>query len=177
MALSDREASERAARVESLLERLESVEEPARSLATEALQALMDLYGEALARIVAHVPADTLAGDEVVAHVLLLHDLHPVDAETRVTRALGEIRPSLAAQGADVELLGVAGGVARVRMRARGQGCATMAIRTTIESSIRNVAPDLDHVEVEVEEPPPPLIPVESIKLRTAGRSPARAVA
>ena len=169
MRLSDRDARERAARIESRLERLETVDEATRALATEALQALMELYGEALARLAGHVAPETLAGDDVIAHVLLLHGLHPLDAETRVTRALEELRSTLDAHAAAVESLEIGDGAARVRMRG-GRGCSTVTVRRTVEDTIRGAAPDLDRVDVEVVEPPPPLIPADSIKLRTASR-------
>ena len=54
--------------------------------------------------------------DELVAHLLLVHDLHPVDVETRVAQALEEVRPYLGSHGGDVELLGVEDGVARLRL-------------------------------------------------------------
>jgi Fe-S cluster biogenesis protein NfuA len=163
--LSDGEARARAARIEALLEQLESADEAARAVAFEALQALMDLYGEALARLVERIAPEAVAGDDVVAHVLLLHGLHPVEVQTRVARAVEDQEKALEPHGASVELLGVADGVARLRMRA-GHGCGAMTVRRAIEDAVKQAAPDLDRVEIEVEEPPPPLIPVEAIKLR-----------
>lgn len=173
MRLTDEDARERAARIEAALARLESADETARALATEALQALMELYGEALARLAGHVAPETLAGDDVVAHVLLLHGLHPVDVGTRVERVLEELRSS---RGPRVDLLGVADGGVRVRMHG-AHGCSSMAERRAVEDAIRRVAPDLDRVDVEIEEAPPPLIPAESITLRPARRSPTGAPA
>ena len=54
--------------------------------------------------------AEALAGDELVAHLLLLHGLHPVPLEERVRGALDEVRPYLDSHGGDVELLGVEDG-------------------------------------------------------------------
>src|SRR5262249_27698649 len=150
--LTDQDARERAARVEALLERLEAADEATRAVATEALEALMALYGEALARLVDRVPPDLVVGDDVIAHVLLLHGLHPIDAPTRIGRALEALGSSLEPHGARAELLGVADGVARVRMRG-GHGCGAMAVRRTIEDAVKQSAPDVDAVEIEVEEP------------------------
>ena len=78
--------------------------------APSSSQALLDLYGEGLARIVdvavATTAAAALADDELVAHLLLLHGLHPVPVEERVRGALDEVRPYLESHGGDVELLG-----------------------------------------------------------------------
>jgi Family of unknown function (DUF5947) len=58
------------ARVEALLGEIES--DPK---ALEAVQAVLELHREALARIVERVDASALAGDELVEEVLALHDL------------------------------------------------------------------------------------------------------
>lgn len=92
----DDEVRQRVARIDALLEKLERVSDPAaRDLASATVQALVELYGEGLSRIVGHIAdtcddeqsaqfADVLAGDELVSHLLLLHGLHPdgdVDVE------------------------------------------------------------------------------------------------
>ena len=84
MRLTDAEARECAAQVESCLARLDTVDEAARSVATEAVQAIVALLGEALARLAPHVPAALLTGDDVIAHVLLLHGLHPEPVARRI---------------------------------------------------------------------------------------------
>src|SRR5689334_23860379 len=96
-------------RVEALLDEVETFPAREREIATELVSALLDMYGEGLARIVAacNVPVE----DELVSHLLLLHGLHPVPVEQRVTRALDEVRPYLVAHGGGVELLGVSEGV------------------------------------------------------------------
>ena len=171
MRLTDAEARERAARVESSLERLESAEEPARALATEALQSVVELYGEALARLVEHVPAATLAADDVIAHVLLLHGLHPVALASRVASALQGLRPMLATHAADVSLMAFEEGVARLALRTAGQSCAstTATLRHAIEEALQRAAPDLAGIQIDAVAPPPALIPVESIRLRARG--------
>ena len=93
LALDDRAARERVARVEALLEELEgSAAGVPRERALELVGALLDLYGEGLRRIVTVVAerdgvgalAAAFAGDELVSHLLLLHGLHPVPLERRV---------------------------------------------------------------------------------------------
>src|SRR4051794_28285323 len=58
------------ARVEALLVEIES--DPK---ALEAVQAVLELYGEALGRIVERVDASALAGDDLIEQVLALHGL------------------------------------------------------------------------------------------------------
>jgi Fe-S cluster biogenesis protein NfuA len=166
--LTDAQARERAARVESLLERLDGLDETARSLATDVLQAVVDLHGEALARLVGHVPAETLAADEVVAHVLLLHGLHPVDLASRVSGALQALRPMLATHAAEASLTSLDDGVARVRLRTGGQAgmAGTASLRRAVQEALQRAAPDLAGLEIEPVGPPPVLIPAESVRLR-----------
>src|SRR5215212_11371177 len=125
MLLDDQGLQERVARMEMLLGQIEALKDPnARSKAAEVVQVLLELYGEGLARIM-EVVADgeesektfeVFSGDELVSHLLLLHGLHPLDVETRVVKALEEVRPYMQSHGGNVELLGIEGGVARVRM-------------------------------------------------------------
>ena len=102
-------------RVEALLDEVGAFPDPQRAVATELVQSLLDMYGEGLARIVA-AGAPLPVEDELVAHLLLLHGLHPVPVAERVTGALDSVRPYLAAHGGGVELLGVEDGIVRLRL-------------------------------------------------------------
>jgi Fe-S cluster biogenesis protein NfuA/nitrite reductase/ring-hydroxylating ferredoxin subunit len=98
------------------------------------------------------------AEDELISHLLLLHGLHPLDVETRVVRALEEVRPYLQSHGGNVELLGIEGDVARVRLQGSCDGCPSSAVtlKLAIEEAVQKAAPDLEGVEAEgVTEPPP----------------------
>jgi len=157
------EVRERVGRVEELLAGIEG-----NAAAVEAVAGVVELYGEALRRIVAD-GVDTR--DELVAHLLLLHDLHPEDVETRVARALDEVRPYLGSHGGDVELLGVADGVARVRLTGTCDGCPSSAatLQHAIEEAVARAAPELDRVEADgVAEPAPQqLIQIGSLQCPT----------
>jgi Fe-S cluster biogenesis protein NfuA/nitrite reductase/ring-hydroxylating ferredoxin subunit len=124
--------------------------------AEELLGQLLDLHGEGLVRILdalAAAPAirDEVVADPVVASMLLVHDLHPVPLEERVLGALERVRPYLASHGGDVELLGVEGGVARLRLQGSCKGCAASAstLELAIERALEEDAPDLEEIEVE----------------------------
>jgi hypothetical protein len=109
-------------RVEAALDAVES--DPA---AIAAVQAVMDLYGEGLRRMLAGAREE----DELVAHLLVLHDLHPVPLEERVRDALGD----------RAELVSVDGGVIRVRLKG---GCGS----TGVEEAVRAAVPDVEAVLV-----------------------------
>lgn len=167
MLLDDRELRERVARMETLLEEIETFSDPsARSKAAEMVQTLLELYGEGLARMMDAVAQggegertfEVFAEDELVSHLLLLHGLHPLDVETRVIRALEEVRPYLQSHGGNVELLGVEGGVAHLRMQGSCDGCpsSAMTLKLAIEEAVQKAAPDLEGIEAEgVAEPEP----------------------
>jgi len=134
--MDDREARELVAQVEALLERVEDFDPPARETATELVGALLDLYGEGLARLVEHVPDPAaLAGDELVSHLLLLHGMHPEPLEARVREALAEVRPYLDSHGGDVELVAVSEHRVRLRMQGSCSGCpsSAMTLKLAIE--------------------------------------------
>jgi Fe-S cluster biogenesis protein NfuA/nitrite reductase/ring-hydroxylating ferredoxin subunit len=157
--LKDREMQARVARVETLLDKVESLSDPnARATAEETVRAVVELYGEGLARIMELVAElggentlNALAADDLVSHLLLLHDLHPDDAETRVARALEGVRPYLRSHGGNVEFLGIDEGVARLRLQGSCNGCpsSTMTLKLAIEEAITKVAPDLNGIEAE----------------------------
>ncbi|MEA2215281.1 MAG: hypothetical protein QOK19_842 [Solirubrobacteraceae bacterium] len=155
----DEVARERVARVESLLEALDRLSDgAARSTATEVVQALLEMYGEGLSRIVevlaAHddgTLAQELAEDDLVAHVLLLHGLHPVPVQARVLAALESVLPYLQSHGGDVQLLAVEDGVVHLRLEGSCSGCpsSSMTLKLAIEDAIFKAAPDVEEVRAE----------------------------
>jgi Fe-S cluster biogenesis protein NfuA/nitrite reductase/ring-hydroxylating ferredoxin subunit len=166
--IDDQGLQERVARMETLLEEIETLpDRNARSKAAEVVGVLLDLYGEGLARMMEVVAEgeererafDAFSEDQLVSHLLLLHGLHPLDLETRVIMALEEVRPYLQSHGGNVELLGVKEGVARLRMKGSCSGCpsSTVTLRLAIEEAIQKTAPDLEGIEAEgvAEEPKP----------------------
>jgi Fe-S cluster biogenesis protein NfuA/nitrite reductase/ring-hydroxylating ferredoxin subunit len=167
MLLDDQGLQERVARMETLLGEIEALEDPAaRSKAAEVVGVLLDLYGEGLARMMEVVAEgeerektfEAFAGDDLVAHLLLLHGLHPLDLETRVIGALDEVRPYLQSHGGNVELIGIESNVARLRLEGSCDGCpsSTMTLKLAIEEAIQKAAPDLEGIEAEgVAEPKP----------------------
>lgn len=172
--LSDEEVQERISRLDSLLERLEQAAGPTADTAVQALQALTEVYGTALGRVLALAAGtprvmSSLLDDELLHHLLILHGIHPQPVEARVARALEGIRPYIRSHGGEVELLGISGGVAHVRLSGSCRGCASSA--TTLEHAVREsvlaVAPELAGVEAAPasggEPRAPALIPVDSL--------------
>lgn len=156
---ADELARTQVARVEGLLEQLETLPDPAaRETATEVVQALLDLYGEGLGRIVAVIAArddgtlaEALGADELIAHLLLLHGLHPVPVEERVRGALQGVLPYLESHGGSVQLLGVEEGIVQLRLEGSCSGCpsSSMTLKLAIEDAIFKAAPDVEEVRAE----------------------------
>src|SRR4051794_9478903 len=97
--------------------------------AMEAVEAVVEMYGAALAAIVARVDPQALLDDELVEHLLLLHDLHPIPVEERVRGVLPE----------GVELVSIDGGVVRLRG----------ACKDPIADLVQAVAPDVEEIVPE----------------------------
>jgi Fe-S cluster biogenesis protein NfuA len=159
------------ARVEQLLEQLDGVQDaPARETATALVQALLELYGEGLARLVDHVAecddgtlAQAIADDEVVAPLLLVHGLHPVPLDRRVDGALAEVRPYLESHGGGVELLGIEEGTVRLSLQGSCSGCPSSAVtlKHAVEEAIHKAAPDVTEIVAEDAPREPALIQLE----------------
>ncbi len=90
-------------------------------------------------------------GDELIASLMLLYDLHPEEAESRVRGALDKVRPYLQSHGGNVEYLGISDGVVHLRMQGKCNGCPSSeaTARSTIEEAIYAAAPDVAGIEVE----------------------------
>lgn len=152
-------ARESVGRVEALLGEIERLDDPAaREPAVELVQALLELYGQGLGRIVELIAehddgrlAEAMAGDELVAHLLLLHGLHPVPLEERVRSALDEVTPYLGSHGGGVELLAVEEDVVRLALQGSCSGCpsSTMTLKLAIENAIRKAAPEIERIEAQ----------------------------
>jgi Fe-S cluster biogenesis protein NfuA len=148
-------------RIEELVRMLEaSADSGVRSGALELAQSLMELHGAGIERMLeiafdsgAHgrETIDRFAGDELVAQLLLLYDLHPLGLEDRARRALEDVRPHLRSHGGNVELLGAVNGVIRLRLQGNCHGCPSSVetLRRLIEQAIYDAAPDARAIEVE----------------------------
>jgi Fe-S cluster biogenesis protein NfuA/nitrite reductase/ring-hydroxylating ferredoxin subunit len=143
------------ARVQELTEQLEEVQDfQARAVADELVASVIQLYGEGLERIFAALDDDVrdrLAHDGVVASLMLIHGLYPVDLVTRVIEALDSVRPYMESHGGDVELLGIEDGVARMRLVGHCESCpaSEATLELAIKKALEETAPDLEGLEVE----------------------------
>lgn len=146
-------------RIESLLDAASVGGPVARERSEQLVREVVDLYGEALDRILrvaARTPGlvDELAADELISSVLLVSGLHPHDVETRVRTALDNVRPYLGSHGGDVELVEVtADGVVRLRLLGSCHGCPSSAVtlQLAVEGAVQAAAPETTAIEVETD--------------------------
>ncbi|WP_445529197.1 NifU family protein [Streptomyces cyslabdanicus] len=154
--LADPDVEARLARLEELLAGLESAPGPTVRSALEAVRLLTEVYGEALGRVLDRAGGELtarLAEDELVGHLLVLHEIHPEPAERRAERAVERLRPAVRERGGDVEWMGLEEQVARVRITTGGGGCgsgcggATDDVTGAVRAAVLAAAPELAAVE------------------------------
>jgi Fe-S cluster biogenesis protein NfuA/nitrite reductase/ring-hydroxylating ferredoxin subunit len=165
-------------RINALIDASASGGVVARERAEELVRLLADLYGAGLERLLTilhdlgHLDDEVLAAlaaDDLVAGLLLVHDLHPYDVTTRVEQALVNVRPYLGSHGGDVELLAVSDDVVRLRLLGSCDGCpsSSVTLKLAVEGAIEAAAPEITAIEVETAakatSPLSPVITVDSL--------------
>ncbi|MFI1921200.1 hypothetical protein [Streptomyces sp. NPDC020377] len=159
------DAEQTGRRVEEVLDRLAASGDPAAVEAAEELvRSLMDFYGAGLARVLhllSTVPGDPVAGllgDELVAGLLVLHDLHPEDRDTRIARALDSLRE----HPLDVVDFDEESGALTLRAReAGGCGCGSGdSAREAARAALACFAPEVGAVDVQTAPAGPTLLQI-----------------
>jgi Fe-S cluster biogenesis protein NfuA/nitrite reductase/ring-hydroxylating ferredoxin subunit len=166
-------------RIQTLLDAAAAGGPVARERAEQLVGEVVELYGAALSRVLqiaaehdsAVVTACTT--DDLVASLMLVHDLHPHDVHRRVGDALERVRPYLGSHGGDVELLGITGSTARLKFAGSCKSCPSSAVtlELTVSDAIRSAAPEITSIEVVAAEPStaPTMIPADSLLSRVRG--------
>lgn len=143
-------------RVEALLDEVRDAGDTAEQVRADRLvAAVMELYAAGLARVVELVDDDTtlraLADDELVGGLLLLHDLHPDDVDTRIQAALDRVRPYLGSHAGGIAYHGVDDeGVAHLTLQGSCDGCpsSSVTVQLSVESAVLEAAPEVTSVDV-----------------------------
>lgn len=173
-------------RVEEVLDRLAaSGDRAACEAAEELVRVLMQFYGAGLARVVELLERHTdapaggtlaaLLDDDLVASLLVLHDLHPADAQTRIARALDAVPHPVQSAGFDA-----GSGTLRLRLTSSA-GCGCGGTREAVERAARDalagLAPEVTEVLLDTDAAREPVLlqigagPPDA--LGTNGRPPA----
>ncbi len=144
----------------TLLESIEQhPEEAVRNHVRALVYTLLDLHHGALKRIVEIVSAqpegerimEELTGDELVQAVLMVHELMGKPLDARIEKALEIAREQLKIYGADVELVEVKDGAARLKLfgGASTANVSTSILKAEIEHALHEHTPDLLDVEYD----------------------------
>ena len=155
------EVPSQARRIEELVAKLGASGDPAfLATARELVEALMDLHGAALERMLEMASAAGAAGrdiadkfgrDDLVGSLLVLYGIHPLDLEARVRRALEKLEPRLRKHGHRIDLISVDEGAVRLRVGAgvASHGASAASLKAAVEEAIYAAAPDTEHLEIE----------------------------
>jgi len=156
-------------RIDQLIQQLQSSAGAGQwSQIEELVRALTDLYGAGLTRTVELAqhwvdPEESgaagefmasLAGDELVASLLVLHDAHPDGLAVRAKRAVADTAPTILANGGQLRLAGVdpESGIVRVAVTGTGSGCGfdPAAVVDEVRQTLWDALPDASSIEVEM---------------------------
>jgi Fe-S cluster biogenesis protein NfuA len=147
--------------IERLTQEIESTADPAlRATVQELVRLVMDLHGAGLERMleVIRAPGDggevlihKLGRDELVASLLVLYGLHPLNLNARVIQALDKAGSKLRSHQGAVDLLSIEEGAVRLRLQANGYGCGSTAaaLKEIVEDAVYQAAPDITALIIE----------------------------
>ena len=143
---------EQSARIEGLIQKLESSADPGSlSTARELVESVMELYGAGLQRITEILARkgetgrqllDEFGRDELLGNLLAGMGLHPQDLESRVRGAIDKINSRLGARGT-VEWVSLEAGILRLRVRS-----SSGSLKVRVEEAMYEAAPDLTQIVV-----------------------------
>lgn len=163
-------------RIQNLLDASAAGGAVAHERAEQLVREVADLYGAGLERMmgmaVERQPelADAFVADDLIASLLLVHELHPHGVERRIEDALDSVRPYLGSHGGDVHLLEVDGEVVRLQFAGSCKSCPSSAVtlELAVEDAVRAAAPEISTIEVVAAEPEakPSVIPADSLMSR-----------
>jgi hypothetical protein len=169
-------------KIEELVHRAESFPDPnARGVAVDLLQAVLEFHAAGLQRVMeitagcgsaGETILEQIATDDLTSSMLLLHDLHPDDLETRINRAVHKLEDMFTSLGARLSLVAIeqaeCAGSALGTVRLRFDSARTWSgapVRASVENAIFQAAPEIGSVVIEglKETPPANFVPVSDL--------------
>lgn len=150
-------------RMGEIVDRLQAAPEGEfKDLTFELLDWVDGFHREAVVRIASLLPPDAvepLMQDPIVERLFdtyLEDDDEPEDLAESLEEALDEIRPYLHSHGGEMEVLGVDGGVVRLRLMGSCDGCPSSMVTLTqgVEKILQERWPGFRKIEVEGAEEP-----------------------
>lgn len=161
-------------KIEDLVQRAESLPDPeAREVAVALLGAVLDFHAAGLERVLEIIAGSGVTGEAIIGQIatddlgsslLLLHDLHPDNLETRLNRAIRKLQDAFASLGAKISLISVESGTVRLFFDSSRTWSGT-PVRASVENAIFQAAPEITTVVIEglKETPPANFVPVSDL--------------
>ncbi len=161
-------------KIEELVRQAESLpDSKARAVAVDLVQAVVDFHAAGLNRVMEIIAdsggttaavIDRIAADDLTSSMLLLHDLHPDDLETRIKRAVCKLQEMFASLGAKLSLVAIEDGTVRLDFDSARTWSGT-PVKASVENAIVQAAPEISRVIIEglKETPPANFVPVSEL--------------
>lgn len=171
--------------IEEQVQQLESIADPAsRAIALDLIASVLKLHATGIERML-HILRESSGDsqtveaffrrDPLVHALLLLHDLEQQPPEVRVQEALTALGPQLEKLGASVTVLSLDNDAASVKVHTHDSGSRSTpeSIRSLVEQTILEAAPDIGELHVAMETPPPTIVPISAIQPAAQAAQPA----
>ena len=133
------------------LDQLEAMPGPVSELGLTAVAGVAEIYGQALIRtleLADPAAVERMLDDELIAHLLALHGIHPESVETRLRRVIDELRAAVSDQGGTVELDRLDETVAVVRVALGARASRSADVEHTIRRAVMTAVPELANVTI-----------------------------
>lgn len=163
-------------RIERLLGALEQADAQTAAAARDVIATLLEVHRAGLARLVALMQmsssCDALVAactkDDAINGLLLLHDVHPLDKETRVRQALESLKPHLERAGASLVFVGLKEQTLWLRIQGDCGERLARALPLVVEAAVSAAAPDVATIEILGPDDPDPWGVLVSLPLVSA---------
>lgn len=133
------------------LDQLEAMPGPVSELGLTVVAGVAEIYGQALIRtleLADPAAVERMLDDELIAHLLALHGIHPESVEKRLTRVIDELRAAVSDQGGTVELDRLDETVAVVRVALGARASRSADVEHTIRRAVMTAVPELADVTI-----------------------------
>lgn len=176
---SESNLSRIAAKVDSALAEVRTLDAPAQSKALALKTCIEEFHKEGLTAIVRALKEDPRGKEILFALVdvpevyalLSMHGLIRADLRTRVARVIDMVRPYMQSHGGNVEFADLTPGTVWVRMSGACSGCSMSAqtLRNSVEEALKEHIPEPLKVEQVANEPTAAFVPLGSLTGAGAG--------
>jgi hypothetical protein len=161
-------------KIELLVRDAQAISDPiARNITIDLLRAVLDFHAAGLERVLETIfesgpggeaTIEKIAADELAGSMLLLHNLHPDDVQTRLNRAVARLQEMFASLGASLSLMAIERETVHLRFESQRTWSAA-PVRASIEKAMFQAAPEITTVVVEglKDAPPNGFVPVSDL--------------